>query len=265
MDAARYTTITFSRAERVLTITLNRPEALNAIDAVLHEELARVFVDAAADPESEVIVLTGAGTTFSAGGDIQWMQRAIENPHAFATQTVDEARRIIFGILDCDKPIICRLNGDAIGLGATIALFCDITIAADTARIADPHVKVGLVAGDGGAAIWPQLIGFARAKEFLMTGSMIAAPEAARMGLINHAVPAADLDTKVLQVANRLAMGATLAIRWTKRSVNIQLRDVVNRVFDASVAYEGLSQRTADHREAVNAFNEKRRPKFTGS
>jgi enoyl-CoA hydratase len=265
MDASRYKAITFGRAGRVLTITLNRPDALNAVDAVLHEELACVFVDAAADQECDVIVLTGAGAAFSAGGDIQWMQRAIENPHAFATQTVDEARRIIFSILDCDKPIVCRLNGDAIGLGATIALFCDVIIASNTARIADPHVRVGLVAGDGGAAIWPQLIGFARAKEFLMTGDMVAAPDAARMGLINHAVPAAELDDKVLHLANKLAKGATLAIRWTKRAVNIQLRDVVTRVFDASMAYEAMSQRTADHKEAVSAFNEMRRPQFKGS
>ena len=264
MDASRYKTIKFDRSGRILTITLNRPAALNAVDATLHEELARVFVDAAADPDSDVLVLTGEGTAFSAGGDLKWMREAVENPHAFETQTVDEARRIIFGILDCDKPLICRLNGDAIGLGATIALFCDIIIANNTARIADPHVKVGLVAGDGGAVIWPALIGFARAKEFLMTGDMIAAPEAARMGLINHAVPAAELDDKVKVLANKLAKGALLAIRWTKRSVNLQLRDIDNRVLDPSVAYEAVSNRSSDHKEAVDAFLDKRRPVFRG-
>ena len=264
MNFATYKTIKFHRTGRILTITLNRPEALNAVDAALHEELARVFVDAAADPESDVLVLTGEGAAFSAGGDLNWMREAVDDPHAFETQTVDEARRIIFGILDCDKPLICRLNGDAIGLGATIALFCDVIIANDTARIADPHVKVGLVAGDGGAVIWPALIGFARAKEFLMTGDMIAAPEAARIGLINHAVPAAELDAKVMALAGKLAKGALLAIRWTKRSVNIQLRDVVNRVLEPSIAYEAVSNRTADHKEAVDAFLDKRRPVFRG-
>jgi enoyl-CoA hydratase len=264
MDFASYTSIAFQRAGRVLTVTLNRPEALNAVDAVLHRELARVFTDVAADPESDVIVLTGAGKAFSAGGDLRWMQYAVDNPHTFETDTVDEARKIIFGLLDCDKPVICRLNGDAIGLGATIALFCDIIVADDTARIADPHVKVGLVAGDGGAAIWPQLVGFARAKEFLLTGDMVRAPEAARMGLINHAVPVGELDDKVMQLANRLAKGAQLAIRWTKRAVNVQLRDVVNRVLDASIAYEAVSNRTEDHKEAVSAFLEKRRPVFQG-
>ena len=264
MDTSRYKTIKFSYSGRVLTITLSRPDALNAVDAVLHEELSRVFVDAAADPESDVLVLTGDGNAFSAGGDLNWMQSAVDDPHAFETKTLDEARRIIFGILDCDKPIVCRLNGDAIGLGATIALFCDVIIAQDKARIADPHVKVGLVAGDGGAVIWPHLIGFARAKEFLMTGDMISASEAARMGLINYAVPAAELDAKVTQFADKLAKGALLAIRWTKRSINLQLRDIVNRVLEPSIAYEAVSNRTADHREAVAAFLEKRKPKFVG-
>lgn len=264
MDFASYKTIKFAHAGRVLTISLNRPEALNAVDAVMHRELSQVFTDAAADTGSDVIVLTGEGKAFSAGGDLHWMQHAVDNPHAFETETVDEARRIIFGILDCDKPIICRLNGDAIGLGATIALFCDIIIASNTARIADPHVKVGLVAGDGGAVIWPQLIGFARAKELLMTGDIVSAEDAARMGLINYAVPDGELDAKVNQMAAKLAKGALLAIRWTKRSVNIQLRDIVNRVLEPSIAYEAVSNRSADHKEAVAAFLEKRRPNFLG-
>jgi enoyl-CoA hydratase len=211
-----------------------------------------------------VIVLTGAGTAFSAGGDLNWMQQAIDEPLAFDTTTVDEARRIVFGLLDCDKPIICKMNGDAIGLGATIALFCDVIIAHEGARIADPHVKVGLVAGDGGAVIWPHLIGFARAKEYLLTGDMIMAPEAQRMGLINRAVPPAELDTAVATLAGRLAQGARLAIRWTKRSINVQLRDAVARVLDTSVAYEAMSNRSADHKEAVAAFREKRKPTFVG-
>ena len=264
MQQSAYQTLVFSRRERVLTITMNRPDALNAADAQMHQELARVFRDAAHDPDSDVIVFTGAGRAFSAGGDLKWMQDAIDKPETFDTRTVDEAREIIFSILDCDKPIIARMNGDAIGLGATLALFCDIIVAADTARIADPHVRVGLVAGDGGAVIWPQLVGFARAKEFLMTGDMIAALEAARMGLINHAVPAAELDAKVNQIADKLAKGATLSIRWTKRAVNIGLKEIAGKVLDASLAYEALSNRTADHQEAVKAFAEKRKPKFTG-
>ena len=147
-----YRTITFDRSGKILTVTLNRPDVLNAVNAELHEELSRLFYDLQQD-QAEVIVLTGAGRAFCAGGDIDWMQRGINEPETFET-TVVEAKKIIFGLLDLEKPLICRLNGDAVGLGATIALFCDIIIANEDARIGDPHVSVGLVAGDGGAVIW---------------------------------------------------------------------------------------------------------------
>jgi enoyl-CoA hydratase len=261
MNYDSYRCIKAERAGRVLTLTINRPEVLNAVNAALHEELSRIFYDVASDPQTDVIVLTGAGRAFCAGGDIDWMQEGIDRPEGFE-DTAAEGKKIVFGLLDCEKPIICRLNGDAVGLGATIALFCDVIIAADTARIGDPHVRVGLVAGDGGAVIWPQLIGFARAKEFLMTGDLIAAPEAARIGLINHAVPAAALDARVGALAGKLANGATKAIRWSKVSVNIALRQLAHSIMDASLGYEIVSNRTADHKEAVAAFREKRKPKF---
>nr|WP_047169106.1 enoyl-CoA hydratase-related protein [Sphingomonas sp. Y57] len=256
-----YQTILFSRRGRVLEVTLNRPEKLNATDAVLHSELARLFVDISNDPDSDIVVLTGAGRAFSAGGDVAWMQEAIDEPERFE-QTVREAKQIVFGLIDCEKPVIAKLNGHATGLGATIALFCDVIFAAEHAKIGDPHVSIGFVAGDGGAVIWPQLIGYARAKEYLLTGDLMTATEAARMGLINHAVPAEELDERVNAFADRLANGATKAIRWTKMSVNIGLRDLATSIMDASLAYEALSNVTADHAEAVKAFSEKRPPVF---
>jgi enoyl-CoA hydratase len=156
------------------------------------------------------------------------------------------------------------VNGAAIGLGATLALFCDIIFAANHAKIADPHVKVGFVAGDGGAVIWPQLIGYARAKEYLLTGDALTGAQAAQIGLINHAVPAEDLDKAVDEFAQRLAAGASRAIQWTKLSVNIGLKALATSILDASIAYEALSNLTKDHQEAVNAFREKRPPRFTG-
>ena len=175
-----------------------------------------------------------------------------------------EAKRIIFGMLECDRPIIARVNGPATGLGATIALFCDIIVAADHAKIGDPHVRVGFVAGDGGAVIWPQLVGYARAKEYLLPGDLMSATEAERIGLINHVVPAAQLDAKVAEIAGKLARGARQSIRWTKLAVNIGLKQLAHSIMDASLAYESLSNRTADHQEAVRAFREKRKPVFTG-
>lgn len=262
MQFDSYNTVAFQRSGKVLTVTLNRPDVLNAVNAELHGELSRLFHDLQTD-EAEVIVLTGAGRAFCAGGDIDWMQQGIDDPASFE-RTAIEAKQIVFGLLDLEKPIICRLNGDAVGLGATIALFCDIIIANEDARIGDPHVSVGLVAGDGGAIIWPQLIGYARAKEFLMTGRLIAAKEAAGIGLINAAVEPATLDTEVAKMSGRLAAGASKAIRWTKVSVNIGLKQMAHAIMDASISYELMSNMSKDHQEAVSAFREKRRPEFTG-
>jgi enoyl-CoA hydratase len=256
-----YQAILFKRRGRVLEVTLNRPEKLNATDAVLHSELARLFGDIANDPDSDVVVLTGAGRAFSAGGDIGWMQEMIDRENGF-DQTAREAKQIVFGLIDCEKPVIAKLNGHATGLGATIALFCDVIFAAEHAKIGDPHVSVGFVAGDGGAVIWPQLIGYARAKEYLMTGDLMTASHAVQIGLINHAVPADELDARVDAFADKLVAGATKAIRWTKMSVNIGLRDLATSIMDASLGYEALSNATPDHQEAVHAFAEKRPPVF---
>ncbi len=258
-DFPQYETIKVTRKNRILTLTLNRPDTLNAVDKLMHRELCTVFHDAADDPHSDVIILTGAGRAFSSGGDIPWMQEMIDTGFA---QTSREAKRIIAALLDCEKPVIAKLNGHATGFGATLALFCDVIFASDHAKIGDPHVSVGLTAGDGGAVIWPQLIGYARAKEYLMTGDLIPAPEAVRIGLINHAFAAADLDERVDAFADRLASGATTAIRTTKMSINIGLKQLFATIMDACLAMESASNGTADHQEAVNAFGEGRSPEF---
>lgn len=256
MDQAAYRSIAVSRRGRILYLTFNRPDTLNAADDVMHEEMSRIFVDAAADPESDVIVLTGAGRAFSAGGNVDSMQESIDRPELFE-KVVFEAKRIIFSMLDCEKPVIAKVNGHAMGLGATIALFCDIIFASEQAKIGDPHVSVGLVAGDGGAVIWPQLIGFARAKEYLFTGKPLTARQAAEIGLINHAVPAEDLDAAVDAFADQLAAGATKAIRWTKATINIALKQLAHSMMDTGLAYEGLSNATEEHAALVRAFREK--------
>jgi enoyl-CoA hydratase len=258
-----YEAMTFSREGKILTITLNRPDTLNAVNARLHAELAHVFTDAQQDPDSDVIVLTGAGRGFCAGGDVDWMQEAIDRPGLFENIAV-EAKRIIFSQLELEKPLICRMNGHAMGLGATIALGSDIVIASEKAKIGDPHVQIGFVSGDGGAVLWPQLIGYLRAKEYLLTGDPIPAVEAARMGLINRAVAPERLDDEVYTLARRLANGARKAIRWSKVSINLGLKQLAHMIIDSSLAYEALSNLSKDHQEAVAAFREKRQPRFTG-
>lgn len=260
-DELVYETIVLSRKERLLTITLNRPESLNAVNRQMHEELADVLRFAALDPHSDVVVLTGAGRAFSAGGDLEHIAHNAAHPQLF-DQEVRVAKRIVFALLDLDKPVVCRMNGPAVGLGATLALLCDVIFAADSAKIGDPHVALGLVAGDGGAAIWPQRIGLGRAKEYLLTGELLTAKKAEDIGLVNHCVPAAELDAAVDAFCERLLKGATGAIRSTKVLLNLELKRVATAVMDAGIAYEALSVRSADHREGVQALQEKRKPVF---
>jgi enoyl-CoA hydratase/carnithine racemase len=263
MAFREYKHVRLERSGKILTVTLDRPDKLNAFSRDLHRELAGVFIDVAADPESDVVILTGAGRAFSAGGDLDFLESMRRDPK-LCLETLREGRTIISGLLDCDKPIICRMNGDAIGLGATLALFCDIIIADDRARISDPHVRVGLVAGDGGALIWPQLIGFVRAKRYLLSGDAIDATEAQQMGLITLAVPGELLDRTVAEWASRLARGAAVAIRGTKATVNIELKQLAAKIMDAGLAYEGLSIRSSDHAAALVAMREKCKPVFEG-
>ena len=249
--------------DRVAHVTLNRPAAKNAVDGSLHTALSRVFIDLGERRDIGAIVLTGAGDAFCAGGDIGWMQDAARDPEQFEVVTW-EAKRIVYAMLDCEIPIVGRLNGDAVGLGATLALLCDITVAVESARIGDPHVRVGLNAADGGGFLWPQMVGFAKARELLLTGDLLNATEAHRLGAINHVVGTEALDGKVAEIVSKLVTGPAKALRWTKAGYTIPLRQLAHGHMDAGTAYECLTNLTDDHREAIAAFQERRKPVFTG-
>jgi enoyl-CoA hydratase len=261
-----YETIIVEKEGGVATIMLNRPERLNAVDPTMHNELEELFGHINSDGDVNAIVLTGAGRAFCAGGDMRGAADSDpEENYRGAPVTFGRGpRRLILNMLEVEAPIVAAVNGDAIGLGATLALLCDVIIASETARIADTHVRMGLVAGDGGALIWPLLVGVHRAKEYLMTGDFVHAPEAERIGLVNHVVSADDTLPKAKELAQRLADGPTWAIRWTKASVNKTLRDRMNLILDTSLAYEAITSRTEDHREAATSFFEKRPPQFKG-
>ncbi|MCC7414075.1 MAG: enoyl-CoA hydratase/isomerase family protein [Gammaproteobacteria bacterium] len=264
MDYQRYKCIQVTSEDRVLTLTLNRPERLNAANPELHRELAGIFQDVREDQDCAVVVLTGAGRAFSAGGDLAWIRSMHSDPGALRNQ-MEESKKIINDLLALDKPLIAKVNGPALGLGATLALFCDIIIASDRAEFGDPHVKMGLAAGDGGPIILPLLIGICKAKELLFTGEVIPAVEAERLGMINRVVPAAELDRAVEELARKLAAGAPIAIRYTKQAINRHVSFWVNLILESSLALEGHSFLTEDLVEAVDAFREKRRPVFKGS
>jgi enoyl-CoA hydratase len=249
------------RQGRLLRMTFNRPDAMNAVNLKLHDELVDAMLFCQGDPDSDVIVLTGAGRAFSAGGDLDHLQRNAENPHLFDHEA-RMARRIVYAMLDIDKPIVCRLNGHAVGLGATIALLCDVIFGAEKAKIGDPHVGLGLVAGDGGAVIWAQRIGLGRAKEYLFTGELLTAAKAAEIGLINHCVPLEELDAAVDGFCQKLLSGAMNAIRATKLLTNLELKRVAHSVMETGIALESLSVRHPNHLEGVMALKEKRAPNF---
>ncbi|GIX31329.1 MAG: enoyl-CoA hydratase [Porticoccaceae bacterium] len=261
-DLPQFGSLLLARRGRRLDIVLNRPETLNACNLEMHDELPRAFEFAALDPGSDLVVLTGAGRAFSAGGDLDHLARNAAEPDRFDHE-VRMAKRIVFAMLDLDKPLVCRLNGHAVGLGATLALFCDVIFAAEHAKIGDPHVQLGLVAGDGGAVIWAARIGLARAKEYLFTGELLSARRAAEIGLVNHCLPAEELDEAVDAFCERLLALPARALRWTKILTNLELKRVATAVLEAGIAYEAVSVRTAEHREGVAALREKRKPDFS--
>jgi enoyl-CoA hydratase len=272
IDYGDYEFLKVEVADRVATITINRPDALNAVNNTVHHELEQIWIDVRADQDVNAIILTGAGRAFCAGGDVKGMAAG-----GLAGSTgkkgkgrgrgpiaASNGRRLVDNMLDVEQPIIGAINGDAVGLGATLALLCDITVASEKARFADTHVKVGIVAGDGGAVIWPLLIGPHRAKEFLMRGNFISGAEAGRIGMVNYALAPELVMSKARELAQELADGPTWAIRWTKLSVNKAVKEQFNLIMDTSYALEMSTFQTSDHREAVKAFVEKRKPRFTG-
>src|ERR1700675_2570740 len=226
-DYSDYEFLKVEVAERVATITINRPDSLNAVNNVVHHELEQIWIDVRQDRDINAIILTGAGRAFCAGGDVKGM--AGGNLVAGAQKgkgrgrgpiAASNGRRLVDNFLDVEQPIIGAIKGDAIGLGATLALLCDIIVASEKARFADTHVKVGVVAGDGGAVIWPLLIGPARAKEFLMRGHFVNGADAFKMGMVNYAVAPEQVMAKARELAQALAAGPPYAIRWRKLAVN---------------------------------------------
>ncbi|CAI8011067.1 Probable enoyl-CoA hydratase echA8 [Geodia barretti] len=248
MPSYQYETLIVEQTGKVLTITLNRPESLNAVNEVMHHEIEDAFYQVGRDPDVSAVVLTGAGRGFCSGGDVRAMD---ERGGAIALQDrpigaiSPSGRRIVQNILWVEQPVICALNGVAAGLGATLALFCDIIYASDQARIGDTHVRAGLVAGDGGAVIWPLL--------------------AERIGLVNRVVPHDDLMDTVMELAQRLANGPALAIRGTKHAINKKVWNDLNQALDLGLSLEARSARHPDHAEAARAFVEKRAPQYKGT
>ncbi len=223
---------------RVLRVTMNRPDKLNATDAEMHGELTEIWRVIDGDADVNAVLLTGAGKAFSAGGDLDLVNRMMADCNV-RMRVWKEARDMVYNLINCSKPVVSAINGTAVGAGLVLAILADVSIAATTARLIDGHTKLGVAAGDHAAIIWPLLCGIAKAKYYLLLCEPISGEEAERIGLVSLAVPPEELQARALEVATRLANGAPNAIRWTKYALNNWLR-AAGPIFDASLAMEFL-------------------------
>jgi enoyl-CoA hydratase len=258
-----------TREGAVLAISLNRPESRNAINGEISEDLHEALRRAAEDTDARAILLKGEGKSFCVGGDVKDFDSRPKgnegggSPALTAVNTLKGAG-VVDLLLSIPQPTVAAVQGHAMGLGATLALFCDVVVAAEDAQFADTHVNIGLVAGDGGAAMWPLIAPFGAAKWYLMTGDRLTGSEAERLGMVLKAVPAEDLPAESLAVATRLSEIAPMAVQGTKATLNKILRHRMDLTLDFGLLYEGATFVSEDHREAASAFVEKRQADFKG-
>lgn len=254
--------VLYEQSGGVLTLTLNRPDALNAFTVEMKEALLAALKDASRDRETRVVLLTGAGRAFSAGQDLK--ERQAPGVADLGTELRTRYNPIILAMRRLEKPIVGAINGVAAGAGISIALACDIVIAAQSARFIEAFGKVGLVPDTGSSWFLPRLVGYARAAEMMLTADPVDAATAERIGLINRAVPDDQLMAEATAMATRLAAGAPIAMGLAKRAMNRALESTLEEALEYEAQLQSVAGRSADHREGVAAFVEKRKPEFKG-
>lgn len=257
----KYEGLRFERRENgVLWMIIDRPEAMNATTGAMHRGLSRVWDDINDDPDTRVVVVTGQGEAFSAGGDIEWIDSFVGDPKA-VREIMREAGDVVYRMLRCEKIIISAINGVAVGAGLAVALMADISIIAEDASFTDGHLRIGVGAGDHALICWPLLCGLAKAKYYLLTADFIDGRTADQIGLVSKAVPRDDLLAEAQKVADKLANGPQDALQLTKRALNLWMHQAAP-TFDASLAFEMMGFLGPDGAEGVAAMREKRRPVF---
>ena len=249
----------------IATITLNRPERMNAFTWEMIDAWAEALAECRRNDAVSVVILTGAGKAFCSGGDIGEMRKRGDlTPLERKTELERHVHKIPLAMEALDKPVIAAINGAATGAGLDLALMADLRIAAESARLGETYVKVGLVPGAGGAWFLPRLVGTAKALELFWTGDIIDAREAERIGLVNKVVPDAELMAVTRALAEKIASGPPLSARFIKRAVYEGARSDLRSALDLISSHYAVVATSADHREAVNAYLEKRKPVFTG-
>jgi len=237
----------------VTVVTMNNPEMRNAFLDDLHEGMQEIWGMLAADHSVRAVVLTGAGKAFSAGGDIPGFIRSYEDPD-HRRLSLRGARRLMDAMAEFPKPVVAAVNGPAVGLGCSVAVSCDLVLIAESAFLADTHVNIGLVCGDGGAASWPLMMSLLKAKEYLLLGERIPAAEAVALGLANRVVPDAELMTEAMALAQRLAAQPAQAVQETKRAINLHLQQAIALVAPFALSAEAESFATDDIRATIEKF-----------
>ena len=246
-------------APGVLRVTMSRGK-MNSMDFQMHQDVTAIWPLIEADNETRSVILTGEGRAFSAGGDFA-MEEKVVSDHDFRMAMWKDGRELVRNLVEFTKPIIAAINGAAVGAGLAAAMLSDVTIAAKKAKIVDGHTRLGVAAGDHATLIWPLLCGMAKAKYYLLTCEAITGEEAERIGLISLAVEDAELQSRALEIATKLANGAPSAIRWTKRSLHLWLKQAWP-IFEASMAYEMVGFGTREAKEGLSAWLDKREPNF---
>lgn len=261
MNPDKYTTMRFERVDKVLRVTIDNPcSDLNIVDEALHSELTLLFRELRDEREARAVVLAGSKQAFCGGGDPEFVLSMRDTAKLRATS--HDAKQMIGDLLDVEIPIIAAVNGDAFALGASVALLCDVVFMGESAVLRDPHVLLGLVAGDGGAIAWPLAVGPVLAKRYLMTGDPVTAREAERLGLVSHVVPDDELQSAAMDFAARVAANPPLAVQYTKMAVNKILKDTMNTNFDGALGHELMAFLSDDMVEAMSAMESGREPKF---
>ena len=250
----------------IVVATMNQPETRNALTGnTAIEEIVQLCADIRQDAGVKVLILTAAGPIFSSGGNVKDMRRYFDDaltPERICEEYRQGIQRIPLALHGLDVPVICAVNGPAIGAGLDIACMCDIRIAADTATFAESFVRVGIVPGDGGAWLLPRAVGMAKASEMAYTGEAISAQDALACGLVSRVVPAADLLATAKTLAAKIAANPGGVMRMTKRLLREGQHSSLASLLELSASYQALAHKTAEHREAVTAFIEKRAPRF---
>ncbi|WP_420034946.1 enoyl-CoA hydratase/isomerase family protein [Streptomyces sp. cg28] len=246
-------------------ITLNRPEAMNAVTWDQRERVIALLEEATATPTTRAVVVTATGKGFCAGADLRGAPTTTDRIPGDVARTIRQgAQRLIAAILDCEKPVIAAVNGTAAGIGAHLALACDLVLAAESARFIEVFARRGLVPDGGGAYLLPRLIGPQRAKELMFFGDAVPATEAQALGLVNRVVPDADLAKTAREWAERLATGPTRALALTKHLVNASLDSDRATAFAAEATAQEINMTTRDAQEGVASFVERRSPTYEG-